>query len=256
MYANYHTHTKRCRHASGEDREYVETAIEAGIKILGFSDHGPWIYPNDFVSRIRMQPEELEEYVDSLTGLRDEYADDIKILIGLEMEYVPELMEAEHRFLSQYPIDYMILGQHFVGEEETSQYMGVPTSDLQLLQQYVDSVVSGMKSGMFQYLAHPDLINFIGNQKLYRRAMRRLLEFMKEQGYPIELNMLGAVQSRNYPNETFWELAREIGNQVIIGIDAHSPEQLNDPEGELLCMELAQGMEIVYDLPGGEEWKK
>lgn len=252
MYANYHTHTKRCRHASGEDREYVETAIEAGIKILGFSDHCPWIYPNEFVSRIRMQPEELEGYVDSLTRLRDEYEDDIKILIGLEMEYVPELMDTQHQFLSQYPIDYMILGQHFVGQEENSQYMGVPTSDLQLLQQYVDSVVSGMKSGMFQYVAHPDLINFIGNQKLYRRAMRRLLEFMKEEGYPIELNMLGAVQNRNYPNETFWELAREIGNQVIIGIDAHSPEQLNNPEGELLCMELAQGMEIVYDLPGGE----
>ncbi len=39
--ANYHTHTKRCRHAVGEDREYVEAAIEAGLKVLGFSDHTP-----------------------------------------------------------------------------------------------------------------------------------------------------------------------------------------------------------------------
>ena len=41
MIANYHTHTWRCRHADGTEREYVETAIEAGFKILGFSDHTP-----------------------------------------------------------------------------------------------------------------------------------------------------------------------------------------------------------------------
>ena len=39
MIANYHTHTWRCHHADGTEREYVENAIAAGIKILGFSDH-------------------------------------------------------------------------------------------------------------------------------------------------------------------------------------------------------------------------
>lgn len=36
MIANYHTHTWRCRHADGTEREYVERAIEGGLKILGF----------------------------------------------------------------------------------------------------------------------------------------------------------------------------------------------------------------------------
>ncbi len=44
MLANYHTHTERCYHASGEDKEYVEAAIKAGLKVLGFSDHCPWIF--------------------------------------------------------------------------------------------------------------------------------------------------------------------------------------------------------------------
>ena len=35
MIANYHTHTWRCRHADGTEREYVETAIEAGLSLLG-----------------------------------------------------------------------------------------------------------------------------------------------------------------------------------------------------------------------------
>ena len=54
MKANYHTHTTRCQHAFGEDREYVEEAIRAGLRILGFSDHCPWIYKSDYVSNIRM----------------------------------------------------------------------------------------------------------------------------------------------------------------------------------------------------------
>ena len=41
MRANYHTHTPRCRHAVGSEREYIEQAIEAGMEILGFSDHTP-----------------------------------------------------------------------------------------------------------------------------------------------------------------------------------------------------------------------
>ena len=54
--ANYHTHTARCKHAWGEDKEYVEQAIQAGMEVLGFSDHCPWIFPPDYVSHTRMEP--------------------------------------------------------------------------------------------------------------------------------------------------------------------------------------------------------
>lgn len=40
---NYHTHTSRCGHAVGEDEEYVINAIKSGIKVLGFSDHVPFL---------------------------------------------------------------------------------------------------------------------------------------------------------------------------------------------------------------------
>ena len=42
MKTNYHTHTYRCKHAMGNDERIVERAINAGIDILGFSDHNPW----------------------------------------------------------------------------------------------------------------------------------------------------------------------------------------------------------------------
>lgn len=238
MYANYHTHTKRCKHASGEDREYVEAAIEAGIGILGFSDHCPWIYPEPYESGIRMDSTELDGYVHSLSQLRQEYADDIKIFIGLEAEYIPELIEAQDRFLAEYPLDYMILGQHFLGPEQGSVYAGMPTGDESYLAQYVDTVMEGMESGRYLYLAHPDLIHFTGDNKVYARHMKRLLSYLSDNGYPFEINMLGAWQGRNYPDLRFLQLAGEMGNECLIGMDAHAPDQLLNHEGEQICEKL------------------
>ena len=79
LLANFHTHTFRCHHAVGQDREYVEKAIEQGIKTLGFSDHSPYFFDGDYYSHFRMRPEEFDGYVNSLLALRDEYKDDIDI---------------------------------------------------------------------------------------------------------------------------------------------------------------------------------
>ena len=45
MTINYHTHTYRCGHAVGNEREYVEKAIELGFSELGFSEHAPMPFP-------------------------------------------------------------------------------------------------------------------------------------------------------------------------------------------------------------------
>ena len=59
MKTNYHTHTTRCMHATGDDEDYVLSAIKGGYRILGFSDHTPWKYRTDYVADMRMLPEEL-----------------------------------------------------------------------------------------------------------------------------------------------------------------------------------------------------
>lgn len=92
MTANFHTHTARCRHARGTDREYVESAIRAGISVLGFSDHSPYYFPDGYYSGHRMRPEETEGYVNSLLSLREEYRNDITIYIGFEAEYYPNIL--------------------------------------------------------------------------------------------------------------------------------------------------------------------
>ena len=150
MFANYHTHTFRCHHAKGEDREFVEAAIASGFKVLGFADHCPWVYPYAYVSDCRMEPREVEGYFRSLTALRKEYADDIKIYIGFEAEYIPELIDAQDKLLAGYPTDYMILGQHSVGAEPYHPYTGVPDDSEAALAAYVDSCIAGMETGRYE----------------------------------------------------------------------------------------------------------
>ena len=93
MIANYHTHTKRCHHAIGEDEDYVKAAIKMGLKTLGFSDHSPWNYQSGFKPRMRMELKEFEGYLKSIRELKVKYADKINILVGVEAEYFPEYME-------------------------------------------------------------------------------------------------------------------------------------------------------------------
>lgn len=242
MLANYHTHTKRCHHASGEDREYVEAAIQAGFRILGFADHCPWVFPRkDFVSGMRMAPWEVDGYFSSLEALKKEYAKDIKIYIGFETEHCPGLMEAQDELLKGYPLDYMIQGQHFLGAEYDSVYTGWRHDEPEVLKGYVDIAIEGIKSGRYLYMAHPDLINFTGDAELYQREMPRLCQAMKEADIPLEINILGLWEGRQYPAKRFLELAKTVGNKAIIGMDAHSPQQLLNREtierAKALCAE-------------------
>lgn len=243
MYANYHTHTYRCQHATGEDKEYVEAAIQAGIKILGFSDHCPWIYNSDFVSGIRMLPSEVDDYCHSLETLREEYKKDIEIYIGFESEYLPELIAKQDDFLKAYPIDYMILGQHFMGSE-LAPYTGSETIDESVLKRYVDLVIEGMESGRYLYLAHPDLIHYTGPEEIYAKHMLRLCNYLKAHNIPVEINMLGQYQGRHYPRKSFLKLAQQTGNTAIIGSDAHTPRHLGNVNVYNQCEALTK----AYDL--------
>ena len=224
MIANYHSHTVRCGHAQGTEREYVEAGVEAGLKILGFSDHSPYPLAEGYISGMRMRLEETEGYVRVLEDLRDEYRDEIELHIGLEAEYMPERFGEYLDFIKDYPIEYLILGQHMLDEDRPgAEWCGAPTADRRVLTRYVDQVLEGLGTGKFLYLAHPDLINYSGDNEFYRLEMRRLIRGAKALDVPIELNFLGLMEQRSYPNPVFWQMAGEEGAAVIYGSDAHRP---------------------------------
>ncbi len=229
MIANYHTHTHRCHHATGSEREYIEYAIARGLDTLGFSDHVPVPFPDGHQSWFRIQLEDISDYVHTLQSLREEYRDRIRILIGFEAEYYPALFENMLKLLGSYDYDYLIMGQHYSNNEWDGVYNAEPQKDEGILCRYVDQVLSGLSTGKFTYLAHPDLANFIGDEAVYEQQMKRLCQGCLTLNVPLEINLLGLMGKRHYPSDRFFRIVREVGNPVVIGCDAHRACDVADP---------------------------
>lgn len=231
MIANYHTHTRRCHHAVGRDETYVKEAIKKGIKILGFADHGPFPYEN-FKSGMRMTVRDSVSYFSSLRKLKEKYEDVIDIKIGFEYEYFPEYMDWVRDFVKENGVDYIILGHHFSPCEQGGKHTENLTEPEQILQ-YRDFVVEAIKSGMFLYVAHPDL--YLASYRRFDETARKvavdICRAAKECDVPLEFNLLGLRKSNDcgymkYPYTDFWYVAKEIGCRVVVGIDAHSPNHI------------------------------
>lgn len=238
--ANYHAHTTRCQHAYGTEREFIETAIELGMETFGFSDHVPCPYRDGYVSHIRMGMEQAQEYRDCLRALQKEYAGQIRILAGFEAEYIPEFFDEQMEMFDRLGFDYLILGQHFFGTEITGPYTGSPTSDDVRMRQYVDLIIDAARTGRFLYIAHPDIINYNGLDSVYEWEMTRMCRALQELDIPLEINMLGMGANKIYPSRRLFQIAGEIGNRVVIGIDAHCVDHILDTDSYYRCLDFAE----------------
>lgn len=227
MLTNYHTHTERCHHASGNERDYVEAAIRAGMHTLGFSDHSPYIFNGDYYSGHRMRPEETSEYMQNIRALADEHKTEIQLLAGFEIEYYPNLFSQTIRFLGDLDCDYLVLGQHFIGDEE--HYAG-KTSKFQTFDRYINQCIEGLETGMITYLCHPDLCSYTEDAAIQEKGYLKLCEAAKRLNIPVEFNMYGMVDGRHYPSEAFFKIAAAVGNTIVPGSDAHDPRRLGDAQ--------------------------
>ena len=203
-----------------------------------------------------MHVDQLDDYVMTLEMLREEYRDDIEIHIGFEAEYYPAYFGDLLRLLDDYPIEYLLLGQHFLGNERGEAYSGMPTASEKKLARYVSQTKEAMETGRFAYFAHPDLFNFIGPADIYDRYMRELCESAKTLHIPLEINFLGLYDGRNYPNTQFWKIAGEVGCDVIFGADAHAPDMVWNPWslGEAQAMTEKYRLHLIRTLELGDHF--
>ena len=247
MIANYHTHTARCGHAEGTDEEYVKKALEAGFQILGFSDHTPYPFEGGYYAHIRMQPEMLADYVQSVLSLRRQYKDQIQLPLGVEIEYFSPFWNEQLAMLRDGGVEYMILGQHWCSYEEGGRYSGKLTDREELLSTYCHNICDAMQTGYLSYIAHPDLINFPTDTEAYQHHMTHLCREAKACGIPLEINLHGMDVGKHYPVRRFWELAAQEGCQVVFGSDAHIPECLLDTRFEETALAMVQelGLELL-----------
>ncbi len=231
-----HTHTKRCGHAFGADEEYVQAAIDAGIKVLGFSDH--IFLPNIFHPHMRGDFSMLDEYIDSLSKLKEKYRTQIEIHIGFEAEYLIGLEDVLSSIHSYPGIEYFILGQHCfydANTKDTASYFYDHSARMkEEITHYRDDLIKGMKSGLFRYVCHPDLFMCVYpkfDDFAYGIA-QTIIEAAIECDIPLELNFGGPrVGARKYGNQIrfrypvieFWKMVADSKAKVVIGVDAHSP---------------------------------
>ena len=249
MNYNYHTHTARCGHASGREEEYILRAIQGGITHMGFSDHLPFRFPDGSQSGYRIPMEQARDYMDTLYALREKYKKQIRLHIGFEMEYYPTFFPAMLDTARALGAEYLLLGQHFTGDEhpyENNFYVAIPTDDPALLDEYVTNVLTAMDTGLFTYVAHPDIMHFTGDSAVYERQMRRICTAAREKSIPLEVNLLGIRDARHYPKEEFWRFAGEEGAPVTFGFDAHDPKSAYDEASIPTAMALVEKYHLNY----------
>ena len=247
MIYNYHTHTTRCRHASDSDEEYVISAINAGIKYLGFSDHAPFIFPDGHESTFRVEVANVNDYFSSIKRLREKYRDRIDIKIGFEMEFYPAYFPAMYDLATESGAEYLILGQHYIFNEHPNGRASIlKTDNPDFLSEYVNCVIGGIRTGVFTYVCHPDIFNFIGDTEIYRKEIKRLCDASIEYETPLEINFLGIRQNRNYPNDLFWQIVGEAGAPVTFGMDAHTKEDAADLKSLKIASELVKKYGLKY----------
>lgn len=230
---DYHIHTKRCGHARGEMEQYVEEALKRGLRAMAFTDHVPMYFQRPDPS-IAMAHEDLEKYVKDVLSLKERYPE-IKILLGLEADYIPGKEEKLERMLEPYPWDYLLGSIHWIGDwgfdnpELISEY---GNRDLvAIYREYYDLLKGAAASGLFDSLAHPDLIKKFGFRiapDLEAALIREVLEVVSVNQVCLEASTAGWRYPANeqYPSKAFLKLAFEKGISVTLGSDAHAPEQV------------------------------
>lgn len=253
--SNFHTHTWRCNHAYGADEEFVLEAIKNGYEILGFSDHACWKYPSNFHPRIRMEVEEFPHYKSSVLNLKRKYKEKIDIRLGMEAEYFPEMMDWMLEFCLDESIDYLILGNHFYQSDETNIYFG--HVEPEYIQYYFDTMIQAMETGMYAYVAHPELImknQYIGWNDTVEEGFHRVCQKAKELDMPLEFNVLGYMFNKrlgfvSYPHPRFWQIASQYKNKAIIGMDAHQIQDLHKDKYKRALDEISKyDVELVDDI--------
>ena len=243
---NLHTHTWRCSHATGAEEEYILRAIENGIVCMGFSDHIPFRCADGYEAvGTRIPMAQATDYVLDLQALREKYRDRIEIHIGFETEYFPEHFEEMLENARVWGAEYLILGQHYVmPEHPNGRHSNIPTENAAALKAYADSLVAAMGTGVFTYVAHPDVFRFTGDPAIYREAMRKVCVASRERNVPLEINFYGIRDHRYYPAEAFWQVAGEERCPVTFGFDSHDVHSAYDGES----LERARHLVEKYDL--------
>jgi len=233
---DYHLHTKMCGHATGEIEEYLAAAERRGLVEIGFCDHLPLYFlpPGRMIPGYAMLESDMSTYVGAVNRLREK-GGPVRVKLGVEADYVPGHESKLEKLLNAHPFDYVTGSVHFIDgwsfdrPEEIEKYS---EWDLwELYEKYFTLVQQAALSGLFDIMAHPDLIkkfNLFPSRSLMPLYDDTARAF-KRAGVCVEVNTAGLRYPVReiYPAPDFLKVAFRYGLPVTLGSDAHHPDQVS-----------------------------
>lgn len=235
MLADLHLHTPLCHHAVGSPAEYVAAARAAGLAEIGFSDHCPMPGPEPF-DDWRMLRAELPRYLDMIAAAR-EAAAPFPVRLGLECDFIAGQEGWIEELAGMADWDYLIGSVHYLAPgwdvdnpKHLSRFTVSETAVEDIWELYWKTFARCARSGLFDFLAHPDLVKKFGHRPAgdLRRFYEPAVAAMAERGTPLELSTAGLRKpiGELYPAGEFLRLAHAAGLAVAINSDAHAPGEV------------------------------
>ncbi len=234
MIVDLHNHTKLCNHAKGEMEEYIHIAIQKDIKYFGFSDHAPM----DFDKKYRMNFNDMQYYENEVKRLKNKYKDKIEILLGYEVDFLPNHMDKR---VLKAKVDYLIGSIHFLNGWgfDNPEFIGeYKNKDIdKIWEEYFEAIKNMAKSGLFDIVGHIDLIKVFKYlpKKEVKLIANEAIKEIKKANMVVELNMAGYKKPINelYPSNDILELIKEYDIPITFGSDAHNSNEICKYEDRL-----------------------
>ena len=224
---DYHMHSTFSDGRSAPE-DYVVSAITAGLSEIGFSEHLTLFKD---LEDWNMNPVNTSPYINHIENLQKQFKN-IKIKIGLEVDFFEGKEKEIFDFLRPLPLDYIIGSVHYLGEKTVDlgpEFYEGKNID-RLFKAYIHSVAAAAASGLFDIIGHCDLIRIYGfrpssdQEPLYRM----LAKTMKIHDVVFELNTNGRNRplADFYPDRKFLHIFREENVPVCVNSDAHMPSRV------------------------------
>ncbi|GAV20892.1 histidinol-phosphatase (PHP family) [Mariprofundus micogutta] len=240
---DYHMHTPRCNHATGDVAEYANAAIAAGLSEIGMSDHSPM--PGDFDKPWRMDRSELSDYLQEVETVRDAVKDQLHLRVGLEADFHPGTENYVAEMIQSYDWDYIIGSVHYIGDWGFDNPDTIQVWDTWKIEDaycaYFKLVEQSAQSGLFDIIGHPDLIKKFGHRapadsESVNKAIEDMLQAVKKADVVLEISSAGLRKpvGEIYPHSRIVQRAAQLAIPFSYGSDAHSPAEVGHGLNE--CM--------------------
>jgi histidinol-phosphatase (PHP family) len=233
--ADYHMHLRdeheEIAHDVGSIEPFVATARAAGVDEIGLSEHVYYFRQTRELWTVPYHVErcvhDIEPYVDAVLEAKGR---GLPVKLGLEVDYEPAREEETRELLAPYPWDYLLGSIHFIdGVAVDAMPSLVDAVGVEAAwRRYFDRLAAAAGSGLFDSLAHPDVVKVFG-----RRPERQLEEELHERaadaiaaaGVAVEVSTSGLRKpvGELYPDPHFLRLCRERDVSVTVASDAHVP---------------------------------